>query len=323
MRSRCELLAALLICGIVLYGVPSGAQELTPAYDCATQGGINCRESIADNHGGAHGVLTSTLTVPDGTCIDPVIGRTVVFRELWHGSGGEIPFADLSMRVQSPTGTWGTITARPDLLPPLFGQSDDLFQAFSEPLTVFNAESASGMWTLEVTDHDNTDYGALDGWSLTFICGTVPEVSITASVPDAIEEPVAAGEFTISRSVVWDQAMTVNVWVTGSALHVIDYAALGMAPGDPLVVTIPANQSEVVVPIDPIADGHPEGAESVVLTLAEGLFYSIGGENDATVTIHDAQIQAAEIPAVNGFGFVLLTALLASAGVVALRLRQT
>ena len=107
-----------------------------------------------------------------------------------------------------------------------------------------------------------------------------PTVTI-ASTDATASEPSDVGIFTVSRSEVTTSPLTIALSVGGSAVSGSDYSAISSS------VTIAANQASATVTVTPIDDSATESTETVVLSLAGGSDYLIGGASSATVTIAD------------------------------------
>ena len=135
-----------------------------------------------------------------------------------------------------------------------------------------------GRYALEVT-------GSQAGIAYGFAWNTVTSVSIAATAPNAAERGLVPGTFTVTRSGVLTDALTVAYTVSGNAVFGTDYAGLTGS------VTIPANQASATIAVSPIADSLAEGDETVTVTLASGLASTFASAN-ATVTIHDQPIDA-------------------------------
>jgi len=139
-------------------------------------------------NGQAGETLISTLEGPDVTVSD----LNLVFENLQHTW-----MADLSIALVSPSGTRAHIirsdyegagdgplgsddnfigTILDDQAPtnigdgnaPYTGSFNVNFGDISNPLGVFNGESALGTWTVEITDWFSADQGTLNEWGLTF-----------------------------------------------------------------------------------------------------------------------------------------------------------
>ena len=109
-------------------------------------------------------------------------------------------------------------------------------------------------------------------------------VTVQATVPDASEAGPAAGAFTFTRTGNTSASLSVNVQRGGTAAA-DDYSE--GAGGSPFVVTIPAGQASVNVPVTPKADIVIESPETVIYTVVAGTGYSVGAPAEATVTIAD------------------------------------
>ena len=110
---------------------------------------------------------------------------------------------------------------------------------------------------------------------------SVPTVTVTASVPEATEAGPQNGAFTISRTGATDESLVVVIARGGTANDGADYVNFG------LILTIPAGESTLVVPVVPVADNVAEGPETVIMTISAGTEYIVGGAGSATVTIVD------------------------------------
>ena len=110
---------------------------------------------------------------------------------------------------------------------------------------------------------------------------TLPTVTISATDPNASENPLDEGKFRISRSGgCIDNALNVLYSVSGTASNGTDYQRLrGRA-------SIRAERPSANVPVKPIDDTIAEPDETVVLTLSPDPAYTIGSPSSATVTIH-------------------------------------
>jgi subtilase family serine protease len=108
---------------------------------------------------------------------------------------------------------------------------------------------------------------------------SLPTVSVVASAPTAYEAGSAPGSFTITRSVVSSEPMTVQFALSGTALNGTDYQATGA------FATIPAGAASVVVPIVPVDDTLVESNETIQLRLRSGGPYIVYAPSTATVTI--------------------------------------
>ncbi len=96
-----------------------------------------------------------------------------------------------------------------------------------------------------------------------------PEASSLTSVGLAAEGG-PAGRFVIARNGPTSSPLTVTFSLTGDAVNGVDYQAVGNS------VTIGNLASEAEIDIVAIADGMPEGQESVILTITSGNAYVVG-----------------------------------------------
>jgi hypothetical protein len=116
----------------------------------------------------------------------------------------------------------------------------------------------------------------------------VPDVLVSVAALDdsAFEAGVAGGDpaaFQLTRTGTAAQlAETLSVSFTlGGTATPVDYLPIA------LTATFPANASTVNVALTAVADGLPEAAESVVLSLGAGAGYEVGSPASATVMIAD------------------------------------
>lgn len=314
--------------GAVLVVFPANAQLA----NCTALAGTNCREVIPD--GGIWqgqsfvGTLTSTLTVPAGACgavtnlVD--VNLQVRLKHNWVG--------DLRLRLVHPNGTTAAFALQNPGGAPAGISGEDLDATFNDEgpslsissaiptisgtvkpvgsFSVFDGLPRAGIWTLEVVDSRGGNYGALEDWTLELPC-SLPTVSIAATVPNAIEQPVTSGQFTITRT---GGDATVPIFVpftlSGSAAPGIDFTAI------PLFVTMPAGVTTADIFVQPIVDAVFDNGESVTITLGAG-DYTIGNgvatvwiwENPALVGQFDRTI-----PTSSPVGLALLALAVAAAG---------
>ena len=123
-------------------------------------------------------------------------------------------------------------------------------------------------------------------------------VTIKATDPEASEENLDPGEFTLKREGGdLTSPLTVVLSHGGTAINGADYITLG---GPTITATIPENQASTTVTITPIKDTLVEGNETVVLTIEPSSEYAIGLPQRDTVVIAASSISIRE-PA-NNFG---------------------
>lgn len=107
-----------------------------------------------------------------------------------------------------------------------------------------------------------------------------PNVSITASIPDAYELGIVPGEFTITRDGPTTEALTVQLDFGTSTALPDDYQPLGTS------FVIPAGLDYLNVPVTPVNDVFVEPVEYVVAQVVEqSSDYVIVSPGEATVSI--------------------------------------
>ena len=155
--------------------------------------------------------------------------------------------------------------------------------------------------TLTITDAEASGYGASPyvivaaNASVTIRDdgqGTIPTVTITAPDSSAFEpmqseDQADSGQFLIKRTGDTGAAMVVSYVISGEAVRGADYAWFNST------VTIPANQSEVRVNVDPYSTEWERVRKmSRSRSLAAGCCgssdFTIGTPSEATVTIHES-----------------------------------
>ncbi|MEM9184787.1 MAG: hypothetical protein AAGB27_16645, partial [Pseudomonadota bacterium] len=98
------------------------------------------------------------------------------------------------------------------------------------------------------------------------LAGVEPIVSITSADPTADEAGPDVATFTVTRSVISAQPLTVNIALSGSAVRLADYQITNLLGGSPFAVSIPANQTSLTVTITPDPDNIVEDTEDVVVS---------------------------------------------------------
>ncbi len=107
-----------------------------------------------------------------------------------------------------------------------------------------------------------------------------PVLSVAATDSAATELGLTTGIFTVIRSGPTDNALAFTTSISGTATAGIDYVNEGTA------FVIPAGQSQVAIPLSPLADTLAEGSETATLTLAETGDYALATAS-ANVVIAD------------------------------------
>jgi hypothetical protein len=151
------------------------------------------------------------------------------------------------------------------------------------PLQIVNDTNVQSPQTIRVALFNPTN-ATLDGIKIhtyTILDDDACSVSVTATITNASETGVVAGNFRIARVGSTNASQLVNFQITGSASAPGDYAPLGNS------ATIPAGASFVDLPVTPSDDNTMEFAQTVVLTLTSATNANIISPNIATVTIAD------------------------------------
>jgi hypothetical protein len=109
----------------------------------------------------------------------------------------------------------------------------------------------------------------------------LPKLTIKAVDRSASEAGKDIGRFRISRSGETSGALKVKYTITGTAKNGKDYRKLSKR------VTIPPNQSSLILRVKPIDDTIKEGRETVKVLLSKSSAYTLGNPRHATVVIKD------------------------------------
>jgi Calx-beta domain/Domain of unknown function (DUF4114)/RTX calcium-binding nonapeptide repeat (4 copies) len=113
----------------------------------------------------------------------------------------------------------------------------------------------------------------------------LPSISLSVTDDKAAEtkigQPNNPGQFTIKRTGITTNALTVSYSLNGTASNGIDYQQLGDS------ITFAAGSDTAIIDIKPIDDQFFERTETVTLKLATNSNYSIDGAKSKTVKIAD------------------------------------
>ncbi len=113
----------------------------------------------------------------------------------------------------------------------------------------------------------------------------LPSISLSVTDDKAAETKIGEvanpGQFTLKRTGITTDALTVSYTIDGSASNGIDYQKLDNS------VTFAAGSDTAIINIRPIDDQFNEGTETVKLKLADNSNYTINGEKSGTVKIAD------------------------------------
>lgn len=142
----------------------------------------------------------------------------------------------------------------------------------------------------------DTDYDALEGTDVQQLVVTnldddIFEVAIFATDNTATEIGPTTGEFTVRLDQVNNTGnpVTVNYLVVGTATSIDDYDALSGT------VQILDGQQNGFITITPVNDLDIENDETVIITLDSSADYTIGANDEATVTIESDDVDAISI----------------------------
>ena len=236
--------------------------------------------------------ITVNAAIPDGS--ETGVERTIKFDENITVEWAEVMFdatharrGDLNVTLISPDGT-ESILAKP---------SNDNGDNYSK--WVFTSarnwgESSVGDWKMKVSDEVTQETGTWNSWKLNLF-GTKPTISLVATDPDATEAE-DPGEFTITRTGNTKLPLTVNYvmkaannWSSPEAINGKDYNSLSG------IVTIPAGQYSVKIPIQTIEDTIAEWPEQVGMHLKTDNSYQIGSANSGTVKLWDNETPEVQV----------------------------
>lgn len=132
--------------------------------------------------------------------------------------------------------------------------------------------------TVRVTDSSTGtgDYFELESLTLVVNAGAVPSVTISVSPAAVAEDEGVALVYTVTRSARLATATVVNITPSGTARTRVRAA-----------VVIPAGATSADITIQPKADATAEPDETVVLTIAPGIGYTVGEAASASATLVD------------------------------------
>jgi uncharacterized repeat protein (TIGR01451 family) len=158
MNTRFSVRGLLSLLALVVVGLwvqPALAQKV--GRNCLADGGANCDAPIPDGSTGGLTPLTSTITLPGGTCAS--VSRVCVAVGIEHSAR-----SDLSVQLSH-----GATTVPLALTGPDFAGADIYSGTVLE--IEFDGQIGDGAWNLVVTDATNGEYGALNNWTLGLCCG--------------------------------------------------------------------------------------------------------------------------------------------------------
>ncbi|NAS13813.1 T9SS type B sorting domain-containing protein [Poritiphilus flavus] len=117
------------------------------------------------------------------------------------------------------------------------------------------------------------------------LTASAQELTIEAFSDTASETGPAAGSFRVLSDIPIPGGLIINYTVAGTATPTTDYAALSG------IAFILPSESQAIIDLSGVVnDALVEGDETVIVTLAAGAGYTIGADNQATLTIQDNDI---------------------------------
>jgi hypothetical protein len=204
--------------------------------------------TINANDGNAGETLTGQIANPGQFTLTRIGSTASSLTVNYTVSGTAINGTDYSTITNSVTFAAGSATALINVNP-------------------INDAAFEGNETVIVTLATATNYilGTAKTGTVTIADNDLPTITISATDINGGEtltgQTANPGQFTISRSGITTQALTVNYAVQGTATNGTDYDALTGS------VVIPVGQSSLTVPINVKDDLITEGDETVVLSL--------------------------------------------------------
>lgn len=222
---------------------------------------VEAIDASASEAGLAPGIVRLSRSGPLGTL------RVILTASGSASNGADYdPLGGASFEVELPAGVPSVdVTIRP--------RPDNLVERPDEVATITILPSGAYL----VGSQDHADITITDD---------PPLVTIVAGDPTAAEfgvDGLDTGRFDISRAGgdITDP-LTVALVMSGTATPGTDYQGL---TGSPVLVTIPANQSQASIALVPIADGIADANETATATVIDTTNYLAGSPASATVTI--------------------------------------
>jgi PKD repeat protein len=119
----------------------------------------------------------------------------------------------------------------------------------------------------------------------------LPTLTIVAADDNASETGPKKARFVVSRNSTQNNTLTVQYTTGGSAKNGTDYQRLNGS------LRIEANTASTEIYVTPVDDKEYEGDRTVLLTLSDSIFYTVGNPGSATATIHDNDLPTVSISA--------------------------
>lgn len=136
---------------------------------------------------------------------------------------------------------------------------------------------------IRATDKDRSPASSTNKFSF----GVNPSVAVSIGRLSDAAEPNKDGGFVITRTGDSSSQIIVSFSVTGTTTQAMDYEAI------PTLVTIPAGQNSVELPIKVKNDSQVEEIETVVITLTPSPGYTLGKSSSASLNLVDDDIPPA------------------------------
>ncbi|MEJ7595628.1 MAG: choice-of-anchor D domain-containing protein, partial [Planctomycetaceae bacterium] len=212
----------------------------------------------------------TTPSTSDDTDFGTVLINTPEFRTFTVKNTGMAP---LYLGTPSVTGGFFRLAANYIVSPLAINSSATFVVEFLSSV----AGTFVGQISIGNNDSDESPYE----FAVKAVVTGNPEITVTATDPNASEAGPNTGTYTFSRSGDSSAVLTVNFNVTGTATSGTDYTAFGTS------VTFAANQATKTLTLTPIDDYLAEADETAIVTLATGSGYTVGSPSSATVTIAD------------------------------------
>ncbi|NNL09844.1 MAG: hypothetical protein HKP38_11530, partial [Croceitalea sp.] len=211
---------------------------------------INDPVPVAEGNSGPT-TLTFTVTISESPLIDLTVDYSTVGGD---SPSGTLTFLALTATLSQPV----VVTTTGDTVP----ETDE-----AVTVTLANASINGNITKASGSSSFTND----DPYSAT----------ITATDALAAEDPLDAGQYTVSLDVPAEGDLTINYTINASSTATAgdDYTALTGT------VVILDTQSSATIALTPINDTDVEGDETVVVDLATGTGYDVGTPGSATVTI--------------------------------------
>ena len=147
--------------------------------------------------------------------------------------------------------------------------------------------------TIILTLSNSTEYtvGTTNVYTLTITDNDAPEVAF-ALVSSSVDEGGGTHNVTVNVDPVSAADFILNYGLGGTAVEGTDYSISGSG-----TVSVGASVSSVEIPIVLTDDRYDENAETVILTLTDGMKYTLGSTVEYTLTITDNDEAGIQTPA--------------------------